>query len=120
MKYLKTMILSIVLGLAVGCEIYNTNESLEESDVSVKDSVNVVEEKSKEISEDEAISIAKEYFLKNCIQCESKVIEVDHVEENDYIIHIYEIVGKGEEYEHSATLGWFKVNKYTGNISNNN
>lgn len=54
------------------------------------------------------------------------VIEFDHMEGDDYVVHAYEVVRYIEptEYEkqnnisgHTATLNWFTVDSETGKIS---
>ena len=124
MKILKIIVISIFLCATVGCEsttnnldntkVFNVKEEAKNTKVRNDNEVNI------EISEEEAINLVKKYYVSNGGICDSKVVEIDRIEGENYIVHIYEIVGKGEEYEHAATLGWYKVNKYTGSVSDNN
>lgn len=61
------------------------------------------------LSEDEATSI-----LRNELQIPAEVIvNVDHVDGDYYVIQVYEVVGSGEG-SHTATWGWYKMHKVTG------
>ena len=42
-------------------------------------------------------------------------IEVDSVEDRYYIVHVYDVITNDNE-SHTATTGWYKVNKYNGEI----
>ena len=42
-------------------------------------------------------------------------VEVDHEEGNKYVIHVYEIVNH-EDISHTATYGWYYVDKDSGTI----
>lgn len=44
-------------------------------------------------------------------------IEMDRVEGDDYIVHVFEIVSDGPDSSHTATQNWYHVNKYTGKIT---
>ena len=42
-------------------------------------------------------------------------VEVDHEEGNKYVVHVYEVVNH-EEFSHTATYGWYYVDKDSGKI----
>jgi len=44
-------------------------------------------------------------------------VEVDHMEGNNYVVHVYEVVMDDEETGHTATYNWYYVNKTTGKIT---
>lgn len=46
-------------------------------------------------------------------------VEVDHMEGNSYVVHLYEVVIDDEKTGegHTATYGWYYVDKYTGKIT---
>lgn len=44
------------------------------------------------------------------------IIEVDHIEGNNYVVHVYEIIKDDEKTCHTATIGWYYVDMYTGKI----
>ncbi|WP_091014474.1 hypothetical protein [Paenibacillus amylolyticus] len=68
------------------------------------------------ISEEEAISLIREK-LSGVISPQTTV-DVDHVEGEDYIVHVYDVVRETEtEGGHTATVGWYNVNKLNGNIT---
>ena len=35
------------------------------------------------------------------------IIEVDHIEGNNYVVHAYEIIQDDEKTWHTATAGWY-------------
>lgn len=43
------------------------------------------------------------------------IIEVDHQDSSIYVVHVYEWVNQGAD-SHTATQGWYDVNKVTGEI----
>ena len=44
-------------------------------------------------------------------------IELDHVEDEFYSVHVYEMVeGDGDMPGHTATFGWFNVDRHTGEV----
>jgi len=69
------------------------------------------------ISQDQAIQRVKDKYKLN--GSSYLVTDVDHEEDNMYVIHVYENVvddaatGEG----HTATYGWYYVNKKTGEIT---
>lgn len=44
--------------------------------------------------------------------------QYDHDEGNDYIFQVYEVVADDAENSHTATFGWYGVNKLTGEVYN--
>jgi PBP1b-binding outer membrane lipoprotein LpoB len=44
-------------------------------------------------------------------------IEMDRVEGDAYVVHVFEIVSDGPDSSHTATQNWYHVNRYTGKIS---
>ena len=44
------------------------------------------------------------------------IIEVDHIEGNNYVVHAYEIIQDDEKTWHTATAGWYYVDMHTGKI----
>lgn len=58
------------------------------------------------LSEDEVTSI-----LRNELGLPDNVkMNVDHMDGDDYIVQVYEVI----EGSHTATVGWYKINKYNG------
>lgn len=66
------------------------------------------------ISESKAILLVKDMF--KAYGYIPKVIEVDHREGNNYVVHAYEIIQDDEKTWHTATIGWYYVDMYTGEI----
>lgn len=89
------------------------NLKLKEKNI-IKEDKTKQKEPSSTISESKAISLVKDMF-KNYGYVPS-VIEVDHIEGNNYVVHAYEIIKDDEETWHSATAGWYYVDMYTGKI----
>lgn len=71
-------------------------------------------DKQNEIDEKEAIKLVKNYLMKNN-EYLADHIEVDSVDNKYYIVHVYDIIVNGED-SHTATTGWYQVNKYSGEI----
>lgn len=44
-------------------------------------------------------------------------IEVDRKENNEIIVHVYEVVPDGADSSHSATFNWYHVNQQTGKVT---
>ena len=104
--------LLIVLGLAY---LENNSEKFSDNN-SIKNTVQVWSSYSngKEISEQNAINLTKEYLEKNNLYLASN-IEIDGIEDKYYIVHVYDVITNDSE-SHTATTGWYKVNKYSGEI----
>lgn len=66
------------------------------------------------ISESKAILLVKDMF--KTYGYVPKVIEVDHREGDNYVVHVYEIIQDDEKTWHTATIGWYYVDMYTGKI----
>lgn len=63
------------------------------------------------ITSQEAEQRVRQYLVNHKKYVPSR-IEYDHEDGNSYVIHCYDIV-----VDHTATSGWYYVNKTTGNIS---
>lgn len=72
------------------------------------------EQQSSTISESKAISLVKDMFKSYGYM--PSIIEVDHIEENNYVVHAYEIIQDDEETCHTVTAGWYYVDINTGKI----
>lgn len=44
-------------------------------------------------------------------------IEMDRIEGDAYVVHVFEIVSDGPDSSHTATQNWYHVNRYTGKIT---
>ena len=43
--------------------------------------------------------------------------DLDHIDEDgNYVFHLYEVVDNGDE-QHTATVEWYTINPYTGDVS---
>lgn len=62
------------------------------------------------ITSDKAEQLVRQYLINNSLYVPS-AIQYDHDEGNFYVIHCYDIV-----VDHTATSGWYYVDKTTGNI----
>ncbi|MWV44864.1 hypothetical protein GRF59_14680 [Paenibacillus sp. HJL G12] len=68
------------------------------------------------ITESQAISLVKKKYG---VSSPKLHVEVDHLEGNSYVVHVYEVViddvksGEG----HTATYGWYYVDKSSGAIT---
>lgn len=77
-----------------------------------------------EIDEDKAAEIVSQLpeVDKYCKALDSagKRAKFDTTEEDPqtWMVHVYEIVDDGDGLSHTATFGWFKVDKRTGKVSN--
>lgn len=113
MKLKKFLTITLVLFLAVA---YLESNMYKRPNNEINSAVEVLSDsnKEKEIGEKKAIKIIKEFLEKNNSYVASN-IEVDSVDNKYYIIHVYDIIDNGDE-SHTATTGWYKVNKYTGEI----
>ena len=102
----------------------NINKEYEREDYNESSSLSKQREKSIEtikqeqqpitISKSKAIYLVKDMF-KNYGYVPS-IIEVDHIEGNNYVVHAYEIIQDDEKSCHTATTGWYYVDMYTGEI----
>ncbi|CED93507.1 Hypothetical protein CRIB_755 [Romboutsia ilealis] len=134
---MKVIIAIVISTLLTTGEIYSSfNESIKESNLAIfnKEYEKVDEMFNLELRENNLI---KEYNVRTEQQpvtiSESKaillvkdmlktygyvprVIEVDHREGNNYVVHAYEIIQDDEKTWHTATIGWYYVDMYTGKI----
>lgn len=86
-----------------------SNGSNDDNDSANNDDGNDDQSTTKGLSKDEATSI-----LRNALQIPADVVvNVDHEDGPYYIIQVYEVVGSGEG-SHTATWGWYKMHKTTG------
>ncbi|WP_456272369.1 hypothetical protein [Bacillus sp. AK031] len=70
--------------------------------------------KSGQLSKAEAEDLVREY-LGNEIE-DSTIVEYDHMEQEQYVIHVYDQVEDGEG-SHTATIGWYKVDPVSEEIT---
>ncbi|MCQ4085874.1 stalk domain-containing protein [Saccharibacillus sp. JS10] len=70
--------------------------------------------KNTSITKEQAVKLVK---AKYGYDSSSIYVEVDHMEDNNYVVHVYEVVMDDEETGHTATYGWYHVNKTTGKIT---
>ncbi|MGL6107742.1 hypothetical protein [Romboutsia sp.] len=84
----------------------------------LKDEIEVLSDIStkKEIGKTQAIKLVKDYLQTNNSYIASN-IEVDSVDNKYYIVHVYDVISNPDE-SHTATIGWYQVNKHTGEIIN--
>lgn len=68
------------------------------------------------ISKDMAIQLAKNFMSQNGDYIPS-VVKVDNEETNQYIIHAYDVIDNGDGTSHTATSGWYYVDKATGKVT---
>lgn len=70
---------------------------------------------------DESISkLEAEMLVRKHLQLEADEdvhIVYDHDENSNYVIHVFDVVGEGEN-SHTATRGWYYVDKSNGEITN--
>ncbi|HVW66692.1 MAG TPA: hypothetical protein VHA78_03080 [Candidatus Peribacteraceae bacterium] len=52
------------------------------------------------------------YAKKTAAPYQSPVVKVDHREQNDYIVHVYEQLQDGQ----TSTFGWYRINIVTGSL----
>ncbi|RDY29407.1 hypothetical protein CHL78_001530 [Romboutsia weinsteinii] len=71
---------------------------------------------SQPISKTEAEDLVKNMLVNNGSYVNSH-IEFDYEEGDFYIIHAYDIIDDGDGNTHTATSGWYKVNKLTKEIT---
>jgi hypothetical protein len=45
-------------------------------------------------------------------------IVIDREEEGSFIVHVYEVVQDSPDQSHTATMGWYRVNRSTGKVTN--
>lgn len=103
------------------------NENLkEESDV-INNLINTCNEKIREreeakkaeqlnkISENEAVLLVTNMLIRDNQYVASR-IEVDHIDGNNYVVHVYDVIQNEGEAAHTATSGWYYVDMNTGSI----
>ncbi len=44
-------------------------------------------------------------------------IDMDRIEGDSYVVHVYEVVNDGPDTSHTATMNWYYVNRKTGKVS---
>lgn len=86
-------------------------------DIKFKDSNWVVDEikaDSVKLSKEQAKQLVRDHVgVDSTVQ-----VEFDHMVNGNYLIHVYDLIDKGEQSEHIATRGWFYVNPVTHKITN--
>ncbi|MGL5346586.1 MAG: hypothetical protein ACRDA3_04495 [Peptostreptococcaceae bacterium] len=113
MKKLIAVTLVLCIGVVyIQLNVYKKSYNKSINSVEVLANIN----KPKEIDEQKAIKLVKDYLMENN-EYLAEYIEVDSIDNKYYIIHVYDIVINGEE-SHTATTGWYQVNKYSGEIIN--
>ncbi|OEH94210.1 hypothetical protein [Bacillus solimangrovi] len=70
----------------------------------------------KTISKQEAVQLVREHL--NLIENDQTKIEFDHMQDANYVIHVYETITDSSNSTHSTTLGWYLVNQHTHKIEN--
>lgn len=113
MKLKKLLTITIVIflaGMYVQTNVYKRQNN------NIKKTIEVLADatKEKEIGEKKALRLVKEYLEKNNSYIANH-IEVDSVDDKYYTVHVYDIISNDDE-SHTATTGWYQVNKYTGEI----
>ncbi|MGL5712855.1 MAG: hypothetical protein ACRCXT_09415 [Paraclostridium sp.] len=113
MKF-KYYVLPVIIGsifLISGCS--QMNDQIDNIDTNQEK--NIVEvANSPKITEEEAINLVKKYLSDNGYHRASH-IEVDGVDRDIYLIHVYDVI-TNEDESHIATTSWFEVNMNTGEI----
>ncbi|GAA0077588.1 hypothetical protein UT300005_19660 [Clostridium sp. CTA-5] len=56
-------------------------------------------------------------YLENSGGYVAEHIEYDHTQDNKYVIHCYDVVIQGNGFGHTATSGWYYVDKTSGAIT---
>ncbi|WP_019153876.1 tetratricopeptide repeat protein [Robertmurraya massiliosenegalensis] len=85
----------------------NSNSSKDEDDDSVEEGENVTKQG---VSIEEAERIIREALKIPA----ATYVQFDHEDGDDFIIHVYDIIKNEGEVSHTATLGWYRVNKNSG------
>lgn len=68
------------------------------------------------INAEKAVELTKKYIYDNG-EYMSSIVEVDNETETDYVVHSYDIIDNGDGTSHTATSGWYYVNKSSGVVS---
>jgi uncharacterized lipoprotein len=55
-------------------------------------------------------------FLKKKGEYIPSIISVDNEDDKTFTVHCYDVIGKGTSEQHTATSGWYTVDKATGEI----
>ncbi|WP_201712943.1 hypothetical protein [Rossellomorea arthrocnemi] len=74
----------------------------------------VSSEKSGKLTKKQAEQLVKQHLGDEI--SESMSVEYDHMEQNQFVIHVYEQIDKGGE-SHIATYGWYEVNPETEEVT---
>jgi hypothetical protein len=82
--------------------------------------------RSGDLTEQDAVELVRkrpdvQRFLRECKKVETPkmkaVVEFDHKEGSEYVVHVYQIVPDDAKTYHTATMEWFRVDAKTGKIS---
>lgn len=68
------------------------------------------------LDRDKAVKLVKNYLSNNGEYIPSNVV-VDGENEKEYIVHCYDVIDNGDGKSHTATSGWYYVNKSTEEIT---
>ena len=63
----------------------------------------------------QAESLVKDYLKKKGEYVPAFIV-VDSEDEKIFTVHCYDVIGKGTAEQHTATSGWYTVNKSTGEV----
>lgn len=114
------MVLISTLNL-VGCDNIDSQKNIEKDTITLLNTENletlsynsnkdVNYDNNSEITEEDAINLLKNYLNNNNLYVPS-IIDISYEENNDYVIHCYDIVEN-----HTSTSGWYYLNKNSGDI----
>ncbi|MYL35367.1 hypothetical protein GLW08_03480 [Pontibacillus yanchengensis] len=93
----------------------NDQESKKEKDAQNSGSEEDKQSSNTSISKQQAVNLVIEHLsMKNK---QDVTIEVDHEVTDKYVVHVYEKIEQ-ENNIHTATIGWYYVNKYSGKVTN--
>lgn len=95
---------------------YNAEKSVTKQEDNKLLGRNAVTSNANILTKDQALQIVAENYDINLDELpENYILEVDGMDGDDYLVHYYEIVTNSDE-SHTATVNWYNVNKYTGNV----
>lgn len=63
---------------------------------------------------EELCDMARNYYMKKHNGSSPPIIEVDQDKGDKVVIHLYEVVRDGPRSGHTATYGWYEVDRHTG------
>lgn len=92
--------------------ISNKSNQIETKSVKFKEEKSVDFQKSTEINKAE--NLVRQYLELG--DSPDTIVEFDHKKNGGYVIHVYDVIDKGAQTEHSVTRGWFLVKLDPENI----